>query len=415
MTEIFLKYGRGERPFRFDESRFDILSAAVGKPPLSDIEIGERLDSPIDSPPLEDIVKPGETVLIVVPDATREAAAGQIVNLLIRRLIANGTQPFDIAAIFATGIHRAVSVEEKEQILTPFVAQRIKTLDHRPRDLMQIEQYGETDGGIRVGLNRALKEYDRVITVGSVSFHYFAGFTGGRKLICPGLASSATIAATHKLAFDCETKDRRRGVGTAMLDGNAVHEAFMEIAAMAAPDLSVNTIVDERGAATEVFCGNWISAHERACKFFDTENTVKIKERREVVVAACGGAPFDIDLIQAHKTLDAASEACVPGGTIILFAECPEGIGRSGLDEWFAGGSAAAAERLCENYRVNGQTAWSILKKAEKYDIKMAAALSDSHLKMIGFERFDERDELLKERSGYVIPNGAKLRFQDAE
>ncbi len=411
MTEIFLKYGRGERPFRFDESRFDILSATEDKPPLSDIEIGERLDSPIDSPPLEDIVKPGETVLIVVPDATREAAAGQIVNLLIRRLIANGTQPFDIAAIFATGIHRAVSAEEKEQILTPFVAQRIKTLDHRPRDLMQIEQYGETDGGIRVGLNRALKEYDRVITVGSVSFHYFAGFTGGRKLICPGLASSATIAATHKLAFDCDTKDRRRGVGPAMLTGNAVHEAFMEIASMAAPDLSVNTIVDERGAATEVFCGNWITSHRAACEYFDAANTINIDEKREVVVVSCGGQPYDVNLIQAHKTLDAAAKACLPGGTILIFAECEEGLGRRDLEEWFVGESAAIADRLCESYKVNGQTVWSIVRKAEQFDVKMAAALSDSHLEMLGIERLTDAEKILKGKRGYIIPNGAKIRF----
>jgi nickel-dependent lactate racemase len=414
MTELELKYGRDERRIHFDEMRFEVLKPPGAAPSLSDIEIGRRLDSPIDSPPLEDIVKPGETVLIVVPDATREAAAGQIVNLIVRRLIANGTQPFDIAIIFATGIHRAVSAEEKENILTPFVAQRIKTLDHRPRDLMQIEQYGETASGIRVGLNRVLKEYDRVVTVGSVSFHYFAGFTGGRKLICPGLASSATIAATHKLAFDSETKDRRRGVGTALLDGNAVHEAFMEVAATAAPDLSINTIVNERGEAVEVFCGNWITSHRRACEYFDAANTINIKEKREVVVVSCGGYPSDINLIQAHKTLDAAAEACIPGGMILLFAECEEGLGRRDLEEWFDGDSDAIAEKLCKNYKVNGQTAWSILKKAEKFDIKMAAALSDSHLEMIGIERMTDPDKFLSEKSGYIIPNGAKLRFSAA-
>lgn len=415
MAEISLKYGRGERIVRYDETRFRVLSTPDDKPPLSDVEIGERFDSPIESPPLEDIIQPGETVLIVVPDATREAAAGQIVNLLVRRLIANGTQPFDIAIIFATGIHRAVTAEEKEQILTPFVAQRIKTLDHRSRDLMQTEQYGETSSGIRVGLNRALKEFDRVITVGSISFHYFAGFTGGRKLICPGLASSATVAATHKLAFDCEMKDRRSGVGTAMLDGNAVHEVFMEIAAMAAPDLAINTIVNDRGEATEVFCGNWITSHRRACEYFDAANTIKVDAKGEIVLVSCGGYPYDLNLIQSHKTLDAASEACVPGGTIVFFAECEEGFGRRGLEEWFVGGSAAIADKLCDSYKVNGQTVWSIVKKAERFEIKMAAALSDSQLEMIGIERLTDAEKFLMGKSGYIIPNGAKVRFQVAD
>lgn len=411
MAEISLKYGRGERIVHYDETRFSVLSTPGDTPPLSDIEIGDRLDSPIDSPPLEDIIEPGETVLIVVPDATREAAAGQIVNLLVRRLIANGTAPFDIAIIFATGIHRAVTAGEKERILTPFVAQRIRTLDHRPRDLMQIEQYAETASGVRVGLNRVLNEYDRVITVGSVSFHYFAGFTGGRKLICPGLASSATITATHKLAFDCEIKDRRRGVGTAKLDCNAVHEAFMEIATMAAPDLAVNTIVNERGEAVEVFCGNWITSHRAACEYFDAANTINIDEKREVVVVSCGGYPYDLDLIQAHKTLDAAVEACIPDGTILFFAECEEGLGRRDLAEWFVGGSSAIADKLCESYKVNGQTVWSIVRKAEQYNVKMAAALSDSHLEMLGIERLTETESFLDGTKGYIIPNGAKVRF----
>ena len=126
--------------------------------------------------------------------------------------------------------------DEKAAILTPFIAQRIKTIDHGPRDLARLARLGETSGAIAVELNRALLEYDRVITVGGVSFHYFAGFTGGRKLICPGLASAGTISRTHKLAFDCATFSRTEGVGPGVLDGNVVHEAFEEAAGFRPPD-----------------------------------------------------------------------------------------------------------------------------------------------------------------------------------
>ncbi len=107
---------------------------------------------------LEEIVKPGESVLFVVPDATRQTACGQIINLLVRRLIANGTMPFDIRIIFATGIHRKVTEEEKREIVTPFIAQRIKMLDHNPRDLVQIVNFGETSGGIPI---RIKPRFDR--------------------------------------------------------------------------------------------------------------------------------------------------------------------------------------------------------------------------------------------------------------
>ncbi|HLM61405.1 MAG TPA: lactate racemase domain-containing protein, partial [Pyrinomonadaceae bacterium] len=183
MPTINLAYGKSSINFTFDADRFQILGKTEERSALSDVEIGDKLDNPINSKTLEEIVQPNETVLIVVPDATRQTASGQIVNLIVRRLIANGAMPFDIRIIFATGIHRRVTEAEKQTILTPFIAQRVKTLDHNPRDLAQIVRLGETETGIPIELNRALTEHDHVIIIGGVTFHYFAGFTGGRKLI----------------------------------------------------------------------------------------------------------------------------------------------------------------------------------------------------------------------------------------
>ena len=170
MPEIQLRYGRTTVPFDYSGDRFEILRGTDGSRPASDMQIGEAFDSPIDSRPLEDLVEPGQTVLFVVPDATRQAAAGQIVNLLVRRLIANGTAPHEMAVIFATGIHRKVTDGEKSEILTPFIAQRLKTIDHDPRNLVQIVRVGETRKGISVELNRALVEFDHVVTIGSITF-----------------------------------------------------------------------------------------------------------------------------------------------------------------------------------------------------------------------------------------------------
>ena len=198
MSLIQLKYGETSLPLEYDASKFAILQSTQTPNALSDVEINQRLDSPIDSPPLEELVQPGETVLLVVPDATRSTGAGQIVNLLVRRLIASGSAPHEIRIIFATGIHRKVTEEEKTAILTPFIAQRIKMLDHDARDLVQNIKLGETSTGIPIELNRALVEHDHVVLIGGVSFHYFAGFTGGRKLICPGLASSRTVSTARR-------------------------------------------------------------------------------------------------------------------------------------------------------------------------------------------------------------------------
>lgn len=382
--------------------------------PLSDADMGERLDAPIDSPPLEDIVQPGESVLIVVPDATRQTAAGQIVNLVVRRLIANGTMPFDIRIIFATGIHRTATNDEKAAILTPFILQRIKTLDHDARDLMQIVSMGTTTGGIEVGLNRALTEHDHVVIVGGISFHYFAGFTGGRKLICPGLASSRTIAATHKLAFDFEQKSRQGGVDTGILDGNKVHEAFVEVVEKCSPSFAINSIVNDKGEVTELLCGDWQTSHRVACEAYSRANTIEIAERRNLVIASCGGRPHDINLIQAHKTLDAAARACSDGGTIILLAGCADGLGRNDFLSWFeTENSGTLADRLVEKYQVNGQTAWSLLEKAERFDVRIISDLNAASSEKMRMKKASVEEAIAIARNtrqpSYIIPNGSKI------
>lgn len=422
MTTVRLRYGDSVLPLDMDERRFEVLSGAPEQRALSDSEIGGRLDAPLSGPPLEDTVAPGETVLFVVPDATRKGGAGQIVNLLVRRLIANGTMPHEIAVLVATGMHRGVTDEEKKEILTPFVAQRLKVHAHNAKDLMRaaglgstgFTDYGTTAGGIPVRLNSLLSEYDRVVTVGSVSFHYFAGFTGGRKLICPGAAAEETIGATHRLAFDFERRTRTDGVGPGLLRGNAVHEAFVEAASRRPPDFSVNTIVDAKGEVTGVFCGHWIASHEAACGTYLENNRVEVDCKRDFVVVSCGGFPHDINMIQAHKALDSAARVCNDGGRIILLAECRDGLGRRDFLEWFSSpDSAALAERLCNDYRVNGQTAWSLLSKAERFDVRIVTGLKEEETSAMRLRKCASLAEATEGLDpvdiGYVLPSGAKV------
>src|SRR2546421_4082855 len=222
MPTIQLGYGQSKIDFDYDESRFEVLAPnQANAHSLSDTEINAALDAPIDCPSLTDQIVTGDTVLIVVSDATRATGSAQIVNLLVRRLIENGVAAGDIAIIFATGIHRAVRPEEKAQLLTSFIAQRIRTIDHNAYDPSQMMQIGTMKRGEPIEINRALKEFSKVILTGGVGFHYFAGFTGGRKSICPGLASARTIEATHMLALDFERGGGRAGAAGGRMEGKA--------------------------------------------------------------------------------------------------------------------------------------------------------------------------------------------------
>src|ERR1700682_5682840 len=415
MKLIELGYGRGSQSLTFDEERFSILAATAEEDhPLSDAEIGAALDAPIQSPAIEEIFAPGDTVLIVVSDATRATASAQIVNLLVRRLIQSGIAANDLALIFATGIHRAVTVEEKKELLTHVIYQRHKTIDHDARDSAKIIDWGQTRAGTPVELNRALKDYAHVIITGAIGFHYFAGFSGGRKSICPGLASARTIEATHMLALDFVNGGRRSGVGTGILDGNAVHEECERIAELIGPSFSINTEVDGRGRALRVYVGNWRAAHRRGCEEYLQNHSLKIAAKRDLVIASCGGFPWDINLIQAHKALDMAAQACNEGGTIVLLAECADGLGRSDFLKWFAERNSPALEaRLREAYEVNGQTAWALLTKTERYRVRLISALGDEAVRQMRMAPAQTVDEAFADLDpsveGYILPRGAAL------
>ncbi len=415
MAEIQLGYGKSAVGFTFSEDRFQILSrSSNGDQPLTDVEIGEALSAPISSPPLEDLIAPNDSVLIVVSDATRATASAQILHLLVRRLIQNGVSPADLAIIFATGIHRPVTPKEKIELLTPFIAQRVKTIDHDAYDASQMTLLGTTDRGVPVELNRALKDFSHVVITGAIGFHYFAGFTGGRKSICPGLASARTIEATHMLALDFETGGRRAGVGTALLDGNAVHEECERVASFIEPRFSINSVVDERGRAVRIYAGHWRAAHRTGCAEYLGSHSVKFDGKREIVIVSCGGSPYDINLIQAHKALDIAAYACVEGGTIMLLAECRDGFGQPAFLKWFEEKDSHALEnRLRNEYEVNGQTAWSLLTKAERYRIQLVSELPEEsvrRMRMLPARSLTEAlDQLSGDHRGYILPHGARF------
>jgi nickel-dependent lactate racemase len=413
MTQIELGYGHGTLDFEMEGGRFRVLEAeASDERPMTDAEVGAAIDDPLDSQPLEDILSPGESVLIVVSDATRATGSAQVVNLLVRRLIALGVAPYDLRIIFATGLHRAVTREEKAELLTPFIVQRVRSLEHDASDESKHVSMGETERGTPIELNRALFDHSHVILTGAVGFHYFAGFTGGRKSVCPGLASRRTIEATHLQALDFERGGRRAGVGTGLLDGNAVHEECERIAAEVAPSFLINTVTDARGRVVRAYAGDWRVAHRLACAEYADSHTVKIEAKRGLVVVSAGGAPHDLNLIQAHKALEMASYACEEGGDIVLVAECEDGLGRADFMKWFdAEDSRALEARLRESYEVNGQTAWSLLTKAERFRVQLVSALPDEDVRRMRMTPARSIEEALARveggAEGYVMPRGA--------
>jgi nickel-dependent lactate racemase len=417
-SAIELAYGRNAIKFTWDADQFALIAPNASsdqrsEQPLTDFAVGDAFDSPIGSPPLDEIIDSDDSVLLVVSDTTRPTGSAQLVNLLVRRLVQLGVSPSRIAVIFATGIHRRVSDEEKRELLTPFIVQRLKIIDHDAYDPAKLTSFGTTTSGVEVELSSALREYSRVIVIGGINFHYFAGFTGGRKSICPGLASAKTIEATHMLALDFETGGRKAGVGTARLIGNAVHEECDRVAQLVNPAFAINVIVNSQKRAVNLFCGDWRASHRAACEHYLVQHSTSIPAKRDVVIASCGGFPYDINLIQSHKALDMASYACNDGGTIVLLAECADGLGRPDFMKWFENTNALAlADRLRTDYEVNGQTAWALLTKAERYRVYLISQLPDEQVKRMRLtpaRSFAEALEGVADKTGFIMPRGAAV------
>jgi nickel-dependent lactate racemase len=413
-NQIELLYGQSAVSFTCDPDRFALISEReTSEKPLTDLEIGAALDAPIGSPPLDEIVDSSDSVLIVVSDATRATASAQVVNLLVRRLVQIGVSPAQMAVTFATGIHRAVTEQEQIELLTPFIVQRLKILHHDAYDKTKLTSFGATASGVEVELSSALREYSHIIIIGGINFHYFAGFTGGRKSICPGLASAQTIEATHMLALDFETGARKAGVGTGLLEGNAVHEECERVAQLVEPAFGINTIVNEQKRVLKLFCGDWRLAHRAACEHYLENHSVELPAKREVVIASCGGFPYDINLIQAHKALEMASYACADAGTIVLVAECRDGLGRPDFMKWFESADARAlADRLRHEYEVNGQTAWSLLTKAERFRVCLISQLPDDQVRRMRMTPARSLEEALAgagDAAGFIVPRGSAV------
>jgi lactate racemase len=408
---VNLGYGARQIPFRYDPQQFSLLTRHdAATTPLTDADLHAALDAPINSPRLEEIVKPHERVVIVVPDATRAACVNRIAPLLVERLNRHGLSDSQISVVIGGGIHRAPTAEEIYGILGPELPARIEVHPHNANDAATHASLGTTARGTPVILNRRLTEADRVIVVGAISLHYIAGFSGGRKAILPGCAAERSIQANHLLSFDLEKLEKRPGIESGCLDGNPVNEDMLEAVGMLNPSFLVNTVLGANNEIVSVYAGHWRDAHRRGCDEYLASHTVEVDERRPLVIVSASGAPRDVNLIQSHKAMEHASRVLSDGGTMIALAECAQGLGRDDFLRWFApGGARATALMLMDDYKINGQTAWGIRWKTERFRVLLVSTLDADVVRHMGLEPHTTLESALsavQPQPGYIIPSG---------
>lgn len=368
--------------------------------------------------PLIGAFSPTDRVVIVTSDITRYTGSEIYLPLLVERLNRAGIPDAHIEIVIALGIHRKQTDAEHRKILGPLHG-RIRVTDHECDDPGKVVYLGTTAGGVEVEVNRKVAEADRVILTGTIGFHYFAGFGGGRKSILPGVASRKSCMASHFAVLNPgEGSGKNPQACTGNLDGNPVHRAMEDACAMVEPAFILNTVLAPDKRIIACFAGDWRAAFEAGCRFYARAFSFPLTEPADLAVVSCGGFPKDINLIQAHKSMEYGSRALKPGGVMILLAQCRDGYGNATFFDWFRYSDLSAFEsRLRSHYEINGQTAYSLLWKAQNFRIILVSDLPAEEvrtMRMIPAKSLDEamrlaEDMLPPEYAAYVIPEGGTV------
>jgi nickel-dependent lactate racemase len=352
------------------------------------------LDTPIGSKPMEEIFRRGERTVIVVPDGTRQAQTPIFLPLLLNRLNQLGIADHDISVVIASGSHRVPEASEYPALVGEEAAARVAVISHDARNDDALVYLGDTSFGTPVWLNRRVVQSERLVVTGTVAHHYFAGYGGGPKMIMPGCAGYETIRINHSRTISVEHSGLHPGCELGVIEGNPVQEDIRDAMKFVAVDWLLHTILNARGEIVGVVAGEMFAAHAEGCRQIDALYRVPLSERADIVVASCGGFPKDVNFVQAHKSLHNAFRAVKPGGSLLLFAECRNGIGSPTFMEWFQYQSPAAmAEALAENYKLNGHTALSTLQKAKAARIVLVSELDPEDVRRMGLHPAESAEE----------------------
>ncbi len=322
--EIAFPYGRGEVRL---ELRDDAIVYETHFPeptaPAPELVL-DAVRHPIGSPPLREALgrrRPGD-VVVVVSDVTRPIPYARFLPALLSEMEAAGVAPDDILILVATGMHRPTTATERATMFGEAVA-RYRIADHKAEDddgLVDLP--GTSRSGAQVRLNRHYVGAGFRLVTGLVESHFMAGFSGGRKAVCPGLCSLRSIRDFHGEAFLSDPRAR-----DANLAGNPCHEEALSVARMAPPDFSLNVVLNRERELVRAFAGDLEGAHERACDLVRECACPPVEKEADVVLTSAGGHPLDATFYQSVKSMVSCLPAVREGGVAISFGSCSEGIG----------------------------------------------------------------------------------------
>ena len=283
--------------------------------------VREALARPIESPPLAEIAKGRRNACIVISDITRPVPNQTILPPLLETLESSGIAREAITILVATGMHRPNLGEELAGMVGRDIVDRYRIVNHYCRDEQNYRRVDVIDGA-PIEVNRHYLDADLKILTGLIEPHFYAGFSGGRKAILPGISSFRTMQFMHAYAMIEHPK-----VTNCLLDGNPFHEYGVRISRMVGVDFIVNVVLNKTRQVAGVYAGHFDHAHRAGCEVVARHSTVPVDKPFDMVITSGGGFPLDATFYQVAKAMTCAKDILKKGGTMVVACGCGEGLG----------------------------------------------------------------------------------------
>lgn len=344
-------------------------------------EISRALKNPVGSKRLCEIVKQGERICIITSDITRPMPSKRVLPFVLEELYQAGVKNDDITIVFALGNHRAHNESEKRYIVGDEIYEKIACVD---ADQKRTVNLGKTSYGTPVDIFDTVVCADRVICLGNIEYHYFAGYSGGAKAVMPGVSTAGAIQANHSKMVEESSAAGR-------IEGNNVRADIDEVADFVKIDFILNVVLGENKKIVKAFAGHHIKAHREGCAYLDTLYKVKIAKKADIVLVSAGGYPKDINLYQAQKALDNAKHAVREGGIIVIVAACTEGLGEEVFERWMreAKSPADMVDKISRQFELGGHKAAAIGMVQQKADVYLVSDMDNGFAESLFFKPFD--------------------------
>ncbi len=410
---VHLKYGKGHKEFNIpDKNVLKILKmkhiASASEP---EKHISSQLQDPINSPSFKKLltIKKPQNIVIIVSDITRPGPFTVLLKILLNELLANGIPKENIHIVIANGTHRKMTEKEMRYHYGDWAIDNFSIENHdcRANDLVYL---GTMRSGNKLHVNKRVAEADFRITVGIVNPHYFAGFSGGRKSILPGVSGYETIRCNHSnIVHDYAF------LGNVEQD-NKIHTEMSEAAALLGVDFTLQAILNEKKELVRCFAGALEETFYVGVKYFRENSSVKFSQKADAVIVSAGGFPKDLNFYQSQKALNATINLVKTGGTLVLVTECPNNIEQDEMEKQLK--NAKSIDELLvvdqKKIQIGGHRAFATGRLLKQAEILVISEMDPELVKAVHFipiSSIKKAIEYITQKEGedftcYIVPSG---------